>query len=299
MPSSDAAIAPAEPPKPKLQTLLGISPIVVISSQPPAAPTATPRSQPAPRASEPAAAPAAVSAPASLSPIAPPPSSSPDASSVARGLTTPSKPYVPKDDPSTPAVVISEAALADAKRKADRARIAQTIPAQTRSAPSAVPVPFPMPVSAPAAALLDDTETRPRRRSAWPIALGGLVAIAAGVALVTLPGGSADKRALTTADSRAAASPAATTVDAAPATTTASAPPEPAAIAEPTPSAAAPVARAAPAAIKRRPAKKPSASPAVAQPRKSASSRSLSASEPTPTTSPRTGKGLIVRETPF
>jgi hypothetical protein len=195
-------------------------------------------------------------------------------------------------------VVISEAALADAKRKADRARIAQTIPAQTRSAPSAAPVPFTVPVSTPAAALLDDIQTPPRRRSAWPIALGGLVAVAAGVALVTLPGGggSADKRALTTADSRpAAASPA--TFDAAPATTTASAPPQPAAIAEPTPSAAPPIARAAPAPIKRRPAKKPST--AVAAPRKSTSSRSLSAGEPTSTVSPRTGKGLIVRETPF
>src|SRR6185369_525979 len=139
VPQPPAADAGASAPKPKLQTLLGISPIVVIS-QPPAPSQPAAAAEPAPiPTSAPSPAPATAPAAPLVSAAPPPPASSPDASSVARGLTTPSKPYIPKDDPSTPAVVISEAALADAQRRADRARIAQTIPAQTRSAPLAAP----------------------------------------------------------------------------------------------------------------------------------------------------------------
>jgi hypothetical protein len=202
---------------------------------------------------------------------------------------------VPKDHPSTPAVVISEAALADAKRKADRARIAQTIPAQTRSAPFASPAPL----SSPAAALLDDTQTRPRRRSTWPVVLGACVAIAAGVALVVLPSGSGEKPSSPSAGPPQAVAASTAPVEPAPASAPSAAPAEVAEVPAPAPSVREPMAQAEPptVAVKRRPVKKPFTAPAAA-PRKS-SSRSPSAGEPTSTVAPRPAKGVIVRETPF
>lgn len=290
----------AAPAKPKLQTLLGISPIVVISSPPAAPPPAaapppsTSTTPTVPQRPSPPKSAAAAARSSLVSSVAPAPISSPDPSSVARGLTTPSKPYIPKDDPSTPAVVISEAALADAKRKADRARIAQTLPAQTRTAPLLAPVPTP-PRSSPVTARVEDVYL-PKPRRAWPLVLGGSLAVALGVGAVVLPGGASEKRASTGAPAApAVAVPAAAPVAVVPAEVTR--PVEPA---EPVTSNVEAVARAdakAPAVERRRkPLKKPTTSAVSATPRKSTSK---SANESTSSAAPRAAKGVIVRETPF
>jgi hypothetical protein len=97
--ASPASAPPAPLAKPK-QTLLGIAPIVVVGPAPPPP----------------------VKPPAALAISAPPPSSGEATSSpTTTAVTTPSKPYIPKDHPATPAVVISgdvvstEADISDTK----------------------------------------------------------------------------------------------------------------------------------------------------------------------------------------
>lgn len=175
VPSASAA-PPAAKPMTK-QTLLGIAPIIVGPSQPPPAAPAT-----APKTAAPATA---SQGSGTLVVSAPPPVSSPDASAVARGLTTPSKPYIPKDDPSTPAVVVSDAALAAgaAQPRSHRTRTAQTIPAQR--APSIAQV-----SRSRADATLDDTTPPARLRpSRLPLLLGGGAAAAVVIAALALTGG--------------------------------------------------------------------------------------------------------------
>ncbi|MES1182847.1 MAG: hypothetical protein ABUL60_03475, partial [Myxococcales bacterium] len=245
-------------------------------------------------------------------PLPPPPASSPDASAVATGVTTPSKPYIPKDDPSTPAVVISDAALAGSSQAAtEKARTAQTIPGQMRSAPTAAPAPIAV-ASSPVSSSLDDT-FRPARRSGskLPLLLGGaaLVAVAA-IAVMKLGGGDA-KPASDASPSSTAAMPAAEHTSQPPTPT------EPPPAATPVAPAAAEVAPAAseqpevkapepePAApIKRgKPAKKAAPTPAprkvAARPETKSVSTPAPATEPAPAATPKPAKGVIVRETPF
>ena len=268
------------------------------------------RAAPAPSSPLPASSPLAAAAPSSPVSASSPPAapSSPDASSVARGLTTPSKPYIPKDDPSTPAVVISEAALSEAKRKADRARIAQTIPAQTRSAASASPNPMlaPMPMAAPAAPVSAagaalDVYPAQRSRAPWILLLGGLTvtAVAAG-AFVML--GSDAKSSASLPAVPAASPPAPLAASDAPGAT-----PE---VASPAPDRAAPddsarvaepVAAASPPPLvverKRKPLPRKATPTAAAAPTARKSTTTRPATEPGGST--KAARGVIVRETPF
>lgn len=349
---SDEGDAPKSPPpapapvvaKPKNQTLLGIAPIVVVGpSRPPAAPASAPATAPASAPAAPASAPAAgpaapaptaaltstaplpsalkaaaSSSSATSTPLASSPPSSPESSAVARGLTTPSKPYIPKDDPSTPAVVISEAALSEAQRRADRARIAQTIPAQTRSSAFGSPGPFvapaaPAPPSATAAAVIDTPPPfRPRSRGPRLLLVAGLTltAVAAGAFLL----GSGPSKSLAPHDQAATEgperSPAAATNDGAALperqAEVAAAPSSPASDANGAltedPNARAPEASAAvrPLATtdrKRKPAsKKVATATGTSAARKTTSTRTPATE---PGTSTKSSRGVIVRETPF
>jgi len=326
-----AAPAPAAAPvvaKPK-QTLLGIAPIVVGDRPLPPPPPAPPPPIAAPSAA-PAAAPStapAAMAPVTAASVAPvasttptpygppvalstPPSSptasSPDASSVARGLTTPSKPYIPKDDPSTPAVVISEALVAPAPRP-DRARIAQTIPAQTRSAPAAsVAPPAALPSSSPVATL-DDTYPLVRgAKSKLPLIVGAAIAVGiALIAVIKLSSGDEPATSAATTSSAAAAPKAAEPVptEAVAAAPTSAPTPEPVAAPAEPPSTPAQLGRVEPEPTRKtKPVlntKRPA--PGAAAPRKptKAESRPAPATEPAPAPAAKPAKGVIVRETPF
>jgi hypothetical protein len=274
-------VAAVTKPKPK-PTLLGIAPIVIgPSSAPPPAQSAPPPAPPAPL-------PAPASKPLAAAPdaVPPPPPSSPD-SSVARGLTTPAKPYVPKDDPSTPAVVISDAPAAP-----DRTRIAQTIPGQTRSSPLSSPVSIPPPVAARAE--VEDTYPPLRGRSKLPFLFGGLAVLGvAAFAIAKLNGEQAPPRELspTKAEPSASPPPAAPTVS----TTTAESEPAPSASAAPAPSVEPKKVVAAPLP-EPKPNKAVQKKPATSLPptRKATKAETKSASEPG-----SSKKGVIVRETPF
>lgn len=282
--------------KPKA-TLLGIAPIVVVgpSQPPPAAPAAA--------AAKPSATPPA--APLST----PPPESS--SSPTATAVTTPSKPYIPKDHPLTPAVVISGEALAEsAPPREDRARIAQTIPGQTRSNPSSgVAAPFPLAASS---SVLDDTYPPLKRRgSKLPLLFAGALLLAAGgFAFIKLTGSRSSER---SEDAPAARQP-----DPAPPAETPS--PVPAAEAPPPVLPSEPVASAGPKneAV---PAPEPAADPEPPPPTKRTKTRKVTAApvrrpaaRPEPKTEVKTtapapepaaaptakpAKGVIVRETPF
>jgi hypothetical protein len=299
-----AAVAPTPAPpapltKPK-QTLLGIAPIVVVgpSEPPPAKPTAAPP----------------------LS--APPPSSAEVTSSpTATAVTTPSKPYVPKDHPATPAVVISgdvigaEAPTASTRPQEDRARIAQTIPGQTRSNPMAAPASLPAHAIAasakPALSTLDDTYPPIKQRgSKLPWVIGGLALVAAaGIAVTKLGVGPSAETAEATrspvASPEAPVTASPSTEAAPPAAATPAEPPLPSAPSEPatTNDSKRPAAVAAPTpeppAKKTKATRKVSAAPAtrrtVARPEPKPAS--APATEPAPT--PKPAKGVIVRETPF
>jgi hypothetical protein len=342
-PRADPPAAPAVPaaapvalnPARHKATLLGIAPIVSVgqsetSSKPASIPPASsehaapmaPKAQaaatatPLPAVSKPSASAAALAgSPAVAAATAPsPPASSPESSSVAQGLTTPSKPYVPKDDASTPAVVISEGLAAD-RARAERARIAQTLPAQTRSSPLGAAVQAgvqqqPVVGSSPAAALaLDDTYPPLRsRKSKLPILLGGaaLTGLAAFVVL-QLSSVAESEPAAPSAD-KAAAAPAAARptapTDVAPA---ASPSPEARELGESQPPAPPPVEAAPPSpppkkaagavARPRKPAPAPKRTAPKPEPRPVAASQP--ASEPAPAPAPKPAKGVIVRETPF
>ena len=306
--------------KPK-HTLLGIAPIVVGPSQPPpAAPAAV---SPAPAAAPPAAAPvsppeaaAAVPAlaPGASAPVAAataastpaPTPSSPDAGSVAQGLTTPSKPYIPKDDPSTPAVVISEAAFAGTGHGVtDRARIAQTIPTQIRSAPAAASAPQAIP-SSPVSSALDDTYPPARRRSGkLPLFLGGAAVLAVVAIAAIMLRGADSKPATTSAPSSTERAIAPVPPQAEPPAPAAATPAEVASAGgeQPAAKSAEPVPEPPPVVAKRGkplPPPKKAAAPAPA-PRKAAAKPepkpAAPASEPAP--APKPAKGVIVRETPF
>jgi hypothetical protein len=228
-------------------------------------------------------------------------------------MTTPAKPYVPKDDPSTPAVVISEAALAGTtSAAADRARITQTLPAQHRSSPAAAPMPVPAAIASSPSSALDDTYPPARRRGGkLPLLLGAITLAAVGVlAAVKLTGAGADKN--------PAASPAAAEQHPAP-------PPPPVEPAVPTPTEPAPVAATAPApeppAAKEEPEaplavaakrgksiRKPSApaprKPAArveakTEPKPASAPATEPAPAPAPAPTPKPKGGVIVRETPF
>ena len=298
-----AAPTPAPPAplaKPK-QTLLGIAPIVVVgpSQPPPAKPVTAPP----------------VSA-------APPSSAEATSSPTATAVTTPSKPYVPKDHPATPAVVISgdvinaEAPAGTARPNEDRARVAQTIPGQTRSNPMAALAPLPAaaitaPVK-PALSTLDDTYPPIKQRgSKLPLVIGGLALLAAaGIAVAKLGARPSAESAETTSSPEAsfeapvAATPpggATSPVAAAPAE-----PPLPSRPAEPaTSDSKRPMAEAAPTteppARKSKATRKVSAAPAPRRPvaRPEPKAATTPAPEPTPTPAPKPAKGVIVRETPF
>ncbi len=350
-PPPPVAINPAKP----KATLLGIAPIVSIgptgpiskppSAPPPADPAITARmpavATPAPAAAaaparavapvpaqSAAPAPAPSVAPAPAPSVAPAPTpSSPESSSVAQGLTTPSKPYIPKDHPSTPAVVISEG-LVDDRAKAERARIAQTLPAQTRVVPleATVQQRLRSDGSAPATSTaLDDTYSPARgRKSKLPLALGGLAlaGLAAFVVLqVTGSGGSGDARSAASADQQSpvtASTPpplaaqtqatAALTEPANPNAATSPPPTEAAPLpppedAPPPPAATEPAAPKKAAARPRKAAPAPkrvtTKAPAEAAASKAAKPAAAPATEPAPAPKPASGKGVIVRETPF
>jgi hypothetical protein len=326
-PAPRASVAPASATKQK-QTLLGIAPIVVVGpSQPPPAaakavapapvpvpvpvPVAEPVPVPVAAPDMPAPAPAAAAPPPPPpAPLPPPPSSSPDASGVAQGLTTPAKPYVPKDDPSTPAVVINESALAESQRhqaeqeRADRSRVTQPIPTH-RSAPSASAAPVPLVAAVASSSIVDDTYPAARRRgSKLPLILGGL-ALAAGGALAFAK--FAGSRPSSEANPAAAAPPPAEPSPTPPAE--AAPPPEPAAAAttpaQPqaaTPPPPEPVAAAPKRGKVRRPAAAPSPrrpASVTAEAKAAAAPASEPTSPPTPQPTPKPAKGVIVRETPF
>lgn len=217
---------------------------------------------------------------------------------MARGLTTPSKPYIPKDDPSTPAVVISEAALQPPPQPSpDRARIAQTIPGQTRSNPVAAPRPLAAPPSA--AAQLDDTyPPLGRRRSKLPLIVGAVALLgAAAFGVAKLSGGKTESPSAAGANPTVAPPPLPPAPEPAPespAATVAAPPPE-----------ALPEQPAAPVKTAEAPPPKPSKvvlkkSASLAAPRKTTkaepkSEPRASAAEP----AVAKPKGVIVRETPF
>jgi hypothetical protein len=231
---------------------------------------------------------------------------------VARGLTTPSKPYLPKDDPSTPAVVISDTALTapvapqPVASQTDRARVAQTIPAQTRSAPLASPAPLSVPPAA--AAHVDDTYPAMRRRSGskLPLVIGGLAVLGVGaIAVAKLNGSSKPETPASTTATPNEAPAAAPTPSAAPVPDTdarAAAPEPPAPLPEREPEAAPPA--------EPEPTEKAATKPTKAVTKRTAPfaparrpARTDTKSEPksAPATEPATPKpkGVIVRETPF
>lgn len=282
-PAADAAVPVKAKPKP---TLLGIAPVVVGPAPPPPAPPA-PLPAPAPKA-------AVLEAPVSV-----PPPSSPD-SSVARGLTTPSKPYIPKDDPSTPAVVISEDVRKPASQPSpDRARIAQTIPGQTRSNPVAAP----LPLAPPAAAIAEVDDTYPpmrRPRSKLPFLLAGAAVLGVAAFAVAKLGGNTAPKSLATTTSAppvvaATTAPAVTAAEPAPQPPVAAVP-EPVPVRSPEPVAAEPA--APPPKATKNNAKKTTAS--LAAPRKTSKTDTKVDSKPS-AAEPGTSKpkGVIVRETPF
>jgi DNA polymerase-3 subunit gamma/tau len=307
LPTPAAAPSPNNPPltKPK-QTLLGIAPILPVGPSPAAAAPV-------------AAAPATAAATLAAASAAPPPELS--SSPIATAVTTPSKPYVPKDHPSTPAVVISGEALAvDGFVKEDRSRTAQTMPGQTRGNPVSAPaaalvpgtLPAPSPQVAPASSTLDDTYPPARRRgSKVPLVIGGLALLGAvgvvGLKLSASSSTEAEPAAAT--DQPALAAP----IDPPKATATAApteappppAPSEPVATADtrPEPAAAAPepVPAARKSKTKKAAAPAPAAKrPAAARPEPKSDARPTPASEPAAATpAPKPAKGVIVRETPF
>jgi hypothetical protein len=285
--------------KPK-QTLLGIAPIVVVGP------------------SQPAVVKAASVPPASASP---PSSSELSSSPTATAVTTPSKPYIPKDHPLTPAVVISGEALAEVegvRPKDDRARIAQTIPGQTRSAPMAALTPLPAAAAIgsakPAPSTLDDTYPPIKQRgSKLPAVIGGLALLAAGgIAIAKLSSSPTAEKVEGAAspgvsrESPTAAFPATEPTPppaAAPAEASAPRPPSPAVA---TSDAKVQAAEAAPtpeppAKKTKAPAKKASAAPVPRRPaaRPEPKAPSAPATEPAAPTTPKPTKGVIVRETPF
>jgi hypothetical protein len=241
----------------------------------------------------------------------PPPESS--SSPTATAVTTPSKPYIPKDHPSTPAVVISEALAESTPPKEDRARIAQTIPGQTRSNPAAVvaAVPFPVAASSP---VLDDTYPPLRRRgSKLPLVFaGGLLLAAGGFAFTKLTASSMpDGNESASASPAPVVAPIATVAPTNASPTPAAEAPAPTQPSEPVASAdtKADVAASQPApppppASKKTKAKKVTAAPAPRRPAsrpepKAEAKPSAPAAEPAATPAPKPAKGVIVRETPF
>ncbi len=289
--------------KPK-HTLLGIAPIVVGEPSSGAAPVVVA----VPTAATSRSAPPASSA-------APP--SSP--SSAIQAFTTPSKPYVPKDDPSTPAVVIAESVLPPAERA--RALSAQTIPGQTGSTGRAYPAPFAP--TTPEASTTADTYPPARRSSKLPLVLAavGVTALVV-VAAVALSGGSEEAASGRDAVSPSAVEPVAAeapapTKEASPSQPVASAPA--AAVASPAPQPLVeedatlkkargkhgpgalrrPAARPQPRAVPAAPAAAPSPDPVAAAP--------VAVPVPVPPPAPvpaapapaKPSKSVIVRETPF
>jgi hypothetical protein len=231
---------------------------------------------------------------------------------VAQGLTTPAKPYVPKDDPSTPAVVINDSALVESQRhqaeqeRADRSRVTQTIPTH-RSAPSASAAPVPLVAAVASSSIVDDTYPAARRRgSKLPLILGGLALAAGGALAFAKFGGSRPASELNPAAAPPPAvepsppPPAEATPPSEPAATAATATPaEPEAATPPPPE---PVAAAPKRGKVRRPAAAPSPRrPASikAEPKAAAAPASEPTSTPTPQPTPKPAKGVIVRETPF
>jgi hypothetical protein len=213
----------------------------------------------------------------------------------------------------TPAVVISgdvisaEAPPGSTRPKEDRARVAQTIPGQTRSNPMAAAAPLPAAVVAsakPALSTLDDTYPPAKQRgSKLPLVIGGLALLAAaGIAVAKLGAGPSAQTA------EATSSPAAS-LEAPVATTSPATEPTPPVAVAPTEAPVASrdskpeVAEAAPEppAKKSKVTKKVSAAPAPRRPvaRPEPKPASTPASEPAPTPAPKPAKGVIVRETPF
>lgn len=367
LPTSDDASRPAAPTTVKAQpkhTLVGIAPIVVGPASPPksaapapAFPKSTapaPASIPAPSPprlesspsvtvapSIPVAAPVPTTAapapvpprpptplpPPPPAPVPPPPSSSPDPGSVAQGLTTPAKPYVPKDDPSTPAVVLSDAALADSEQaKLDRARTVATIPSQVRSSPHAITAPLgstspvasspvvrsspvassPMASSALDASSLDDTYPPLRRRgSKAPAVVGALVlALVGGAAYLKLRPSSAEQPPRPAAPLAPADSEPVAPTPVVPVAPEEPSGPEPAgassigSIDAPASSPPAPVTEP-PAGVARKGKPRKPLPPRRAPSKSDPKAASGPASAPEPAPAGKAGKGVIVRETPF
>jgi hypothetical protein len=210
--------------------------------------------------------------------------------------------------------VISDALAESTPPREDRARIAQTIPGQTRSNPAAVASAAPFPVAA-SSSVLDDTYPPLRRRgSKLPLVFAGALLVAAGgFAFTKLTASSSPE-----ADESASASPApleapvgaAMPTNAGP--TAAAEAPAPAMPSEPAASAdtktdvaaSEPAAPPPPLSSKKSKAKKVTAAPAprrpVARPEPKAEAKpSAPAPEPAATPAPKPAKGVIVRETPF
>jgi hypothetical protein len=232
-------------------------------------------------------------------------------------VTTPSKPYIPKDHPSTPAVVINGEALVEPFVKEDRSRTAQTMPGQTRSAPVSAPPPAqlvpspliaPTPHAAPVSSTLDDTYPPLRRRgSKLPLLVGGAALLGAvGVVGLKLTSETSTSTDHVVADQPTPASaPVEAKATAAPPAAEAPAPPppsEPVATAQPSPE---PVVAAEQPAPRRTKGTKKASAPApapkrpAARPEPKAESKPTPAPEPAATPAPKPAKGVIVRETPF
>jgi hypothetical protein len=210
----------------------------------------------------------------------------------------------------TPAVVISGEALAEsAPAREDRARIAQTIPGQTRSNPaSGVAAPFPVAASS---SVLDDTYPPLKRRgSKLPLVLAGALLLASGgFAFTKLTGSRSPERddapvarqpdpaapAATASPVPAAEAPAAPVLPSEPVVSAGSkneavSAPEPAAAPEPPPSKRTKT-RKGTAAPVRRPAARPEPKTEV--------KTTAPAPEPAAAPTAKPAKGVIVRETPF
>ncbi|MEI9948646.1 MAG: hypothetical protein WDO74_06580 [Pseudomonadota bacterium] len=221
--------------------------------------------------------------------------------------------YVPKDPPSTPAVVIAPEAQSSPEHKPpeNKRAYSQTVPSRIRSAPnaSAAPLPRSAPnVSAaplPAAAAEDFNPYAPKKAKGKVIGwgLGGALLVLVAVLGVRSLAGS-DREPSAQSVPRSDVVPTATAVAAAPTP----APVEPTETAESMPTPAKPAARepapAAPAsrrASEPAPAKAKAKTKAKAEPGAAATrpvTRAPSA-EPNPTPSKAASKGVIVRDAPF
>jgi hypothetical protein len=208
-------------------------------------------------------------------------------------------------------VISAEAPPSSARQREDRARIAQTIPGQSRSNPMAAPAPFTAPVIAsakPAPSTLDDTYPPLKARgSKLPLVIGGLALVAAGGIVVAKLSSSAETAEATSsraASLEAPVAPTSPTTEPTPAVAAAPAEaPRPSQPAEP-PAPKAEVAEAAPAPeppAKRTKVTRKVSAPAPRRPtaRSEPKAPSSPAAEPAPAPAPKPAKGVIVRETPF